>query len=201
MKSPPTNAIILAAGMGERIGGPKALLELEGQTLLERMVSLLSWLPLNQITCVINQTIQEKIQDLATIAVPRSGDLLTVVNNDLDTGPLRSIQIGLEAFEKRNSNVLIMPVDFPFIKPSTIRLLLETINPGRVNIPVYQGKRGHPPVFGSKLIPQLWKAPLDKGARWIYQALPDKINHIETDDEGILQNVNTPEDWQKWTKP
>jgi len=198
MGIPPTNAIILAAGKGERIGGPKALLELDGNTLLERTITQLSRLPINRIACVINQTVQDKIRDITSSVAPELPDLLTVVNKYPEKGPLHSIRIGLNALYDEASNVLILPVDFPFIKPATIRLLLDESTPGKILIPVFNDKRGHPPVFGSELIPQFWEAPLEKGARWIYQKFPGTIKHIETDDDGILQNVNTPEDWQKW---
>ena len=92
---------------------------------------------------------QEKTQDLATLAVPGSEKLLTVVNEELDKGPLHSIHLGLDELGQKKSNILLVPVDFPFIKPSTIRVLLDRSSPDSIVIPVFDGKRGHPPLFGS----------------------------------------------------
>jgi len=79
--------------------------------------------------------------------------------------------------------------------PVTISRLLERAAADRITIPTFEGKRGHPPLFGVDTIPCLRRAPLEAGARWVYSAHPDLVVEAETGDRGILMNMNTREEW------
>jgi len=47
------------------------------------------------------------------------------------------------------------------------------------------------------LFPELSLAPQDVGARFVVHRHRDNIAEVETDEEGVLISIDTPEDYQK----
>ncbi len=187
------NAILLAAGRGRRIGMPKALLPVEGKTLLERMVGFLQPFAFHRIIAVINGEVMDRLRAEGTKPLPAG--VTFVVNRDLDKGQLHSTLLALDEMEGEERNVLLHPVDHPSLRPETIGRILDRAAVDRIIIPTFEGKRGHPPLFGVDTIPCLRRAPLEAGARWVYSAHPDLVVEVETGDRGVLLNVNTREEW------
>ncbi|MBI5167162.1 MAG: NTP transferase domain-containing protein, partial [candidate division NC10 bacterium] len=62
-------------------------------------------------------------------------------------------------------------------------------------IPTYKGRRGHPVVFSRYLLPEILSAPPDQGARAVVRAHPDQVFEIETDEEGVVTDIDTLEDY------
>jgi molybdenum cofactor cytidylyltransferase len=63
--------------------------------------------------------------------------------------------------------------------------------------PSYQGKRGHPVLFGRDFWPQLAALSGDAGARTVLQLNAEAVQIVELDDPGVLQDVDTQQDWQR----
>ena len=59
-----------------------------------------------------------------------------------------------------------------------------------------QGRRGHPVLFASRLFEELLEAPLDQGARWVVHRHVAELELVEVDEEGILWDIDRPEDYQ-----
>jgi len=64
-------------------------------------------------------------------------------------------------------------------------------------VPSYQGKRGHPVLFSSSLFSELLNAPLDQGAKWVVHAHGGETLEIPTEDEGVIIDLDTPEEYRK----
>ena len=82
--------------------------------------------------------------------------------------------------------------DMPWIRPGTLTQLLVHAAPDRIVVPVYNGQRGHPVVFGADFLRELADLSGDMGARAIlarHGAL-----EIECDDAGVVRDVDTPAD-------
>ncbi|MFC2170421.1 NTP transferase domain-containing protein [Calditrichota bacterium] len=190
-------AIVLAAGEGKRMGFPKALLPIEGGYLIEHLARRLCLLKCNEIVCVVNSEIKHKLPEKF------GSEAKVLVNMELEKGQLYSIQLGLDAIESRPKAILLLPVDFPFISNSTLETLIDRANPDKILIPTFydetsmQMRRGHPPAWGSNLKQLLFKASLDLGARDIYRKHLELIEELQTEDSGVLFNVNNPQDWEK----
>jgi molybdenum cofactor cytidylyltransferase len=63
--------------------------------------------------------------------------------------------------------------------------------------PVYQGRRGNPVLLDRTLFPQLLALTGDAGARGVLQELGERLALIESPNDGVLFDVDTPQDLSK----
>ncbi len=179
---------ILAAGFSKRMGRPKPLLPIEGDTFLVKVVKTLEEANIEEILVVISSVvIKEAHGDL---------DVKWIFNPEPEKGPLYSFQLCIKQLECVQGAFLV-PVDHPLVKRGTYQGLLEYVGENKILVPTYRGKRGHPPFFPKRFFNDILNAPLDQGARYILHSHPEDILEVEVDDPGILLNINTPEDLKK----
>lgn len=85
--------------------------------------------------------------------------------------------------------------DMPYLKPATIRTLLDALRGGAdIAAPVYNGRRGNPVAFGRLHLARLLALSGDVGARGLLQAYPVKL--VEVDDPGVHLDIDLPQDLQ-----
>jgi molybdenum cofactor cytidylyltransferase len=90
---------------------------------------------------------------------------------------------------------LIALADMPWIAPSTIRKVADTLRMGAIiAAPGWQGKRGHPVGFSRVLYPDLLALSGDAGAKSVIQSYQKQIQIVDCDDPGVLQDIDKPED-------
>jgi hypothetical protein len=100
------DGIVLAAGASTRMGEPKALLEVDGSTFLERAVHLLRDAGCRYVVAVVND--DDWIERLADV----SG--AAVVINDADGAEqIDSLRLGIANLPDDSHGVMVLPVDFP----------------------------------------------------------------------------------------
>lgn len=104
-------AIILAAGVGKRLGGsvvehPKCLLDLGGRTLLDRMLDALNEVGIREI-CVVVGHLADQIQE----AVAGRPEVTTLFNPEFRKGAILSLWT---AREHLDDDVLVMDADVLF---------------------------------------------------------------------------------------
>ncbi len=188
-------AILLAAGMGKRIGKPKALLRYNENYLIESVISMLVSAEFSPLIIVVNKEVEEVLNTILSSAAYLHRNHTIVVNEDLDKGTLFSIHLGLEKLPSSCSSVLIQPVDHPFVKLDTLVQLKNNASSNTIIIPTYNGRRGHPPLLGSDFFSRLFELPLNEGARAIYRQVEESVREVVVEDPGVLLNVNRNEDW------
>jgi CTP:molybdopterin cytidylyltransferase MocA len=67
-------------------------------------------------------------------------------------------------------------------------------------LPVFEGKRGHPVLFSSKLYSELENASPEVGARAVVWAHKTHVLEFHTIEEGCILNLNDPETFARVTK-
>ena len=84
-------------------------------------------------------------------------DITIVYNPDYEQGMFSSIQAGIRRLQTAPQAFFILPVDIPLVRPATIRRLMDAAaeNPDKIIYPIFGGKRGHPPLIPSSLIPAI----------------------------------------------
>jgi nicotine blue oxidoreductase len=182
--------VLLAAGEGRRMGGPKALLQVGGTTFLE---SCLRRLDRPGVAARVVVTGHQAGRVAA--AVPAAPGLSVVHNVDYRAGMLSSVLRGLEAAEELGADALLLhPVDHPQVEPETVDQVVAALAGGaRIAVPSHQGRRGHPAGFAREAWPALRAAPAGEGARAVLRAHPDWIVHVPGG-PGSVRGVNTPDD-------
>ncbi|MBU0480094.1 MAG: nucleotidyltransferase family protein [Proteobacteria bacterium] len=183
-------AVLLAAGQSKRMGQSKQLLSLADKPVIRWCLDGLLAGGVDDIVVVLGPTGRE-------IANAIDGYSVRVVwNTDPDSDMAGSVRQAISALPEKATAVMILPVDHPAVKPETIRIIADTSQkfPDRIILPVYKGSRGHPVVFPRPVIEELDTLPT---LRDIVHRSAGRLQQIEVDDEGILLNLNTPEDFRE----
>jgi nicotine blue oxidoreductase len=183
-------AIVLAAGEGRRMGGPKALSRLGAVSFLARVCALLAQAGLERVVAVLGA---EAARVEAEAGLPAGVAL--AVNEAWRDGMLSSVCRGLDAAEADGAEaVLLQPVDHPLVSVETIRRVRLALEAGAtVVVPSHAGRRGHPGGFARPVFAELRSAPVERGARAVLARDPGRIVHVPGD-PGCLAGIDTPED-------
>ena len=118
-----SQALILCAGSSSRMGQPKALCQLAGQTILGRIVATLA-----EVGIQSPQVIVAAPHGNAIAAWLQAQSLSSVQlrwNLHPEDGMLSSIQCGLAQLSPSHSGTLLWPVDVPLVKAQTVQRLLD----------------------------------------------------------------------------
>ena len=186
-----TCGLILAAGESRRMGSPKALLEFQGETFLDRLIGLFS----RRCTPVI--AVLGAQRENVRAALRRAGEALLVENPDFRLGQLSSMQCGLRAVPADARAVLFTLVDHPAVKPDTIARLLAYGARAPLCIPRCGGRRGHPILFAKSLLPEFLALPAGSSAREVVVRHAAEIAYLDVDDPGILADVDDAEAYRR----
>ncbi len=189
------SAIILAAGESQRMGQPKALLRIGEKTFLQHIVGVLQEAALDHIVAVLGADREKILRELNWF----TGKI--AVNTQFQKGQLSSIVTGLNEVEKNPEadGAFIWPADHPLVSADLVAKMTQEfyrLNPFIV-LPKYKGQRGHPVLFAKILFDKLRAAPLDVGARAVVHDYAEDVLEVETDEEGVVMNIDTPRDYQE----
>ena len=182
--------LILAAGASSRMGAPKALLPIGGETFLDRLIALL--LPVCHPVVVVLGVHRAPI----ATGIARGHDVLLIENPDPDRGMMSSLQCGLRALPSA-SGVLFTLVDCPAILPSTIEAVVRYFFSQSLAaaVPEYNGRRGHPVCISPAVVVDLLAAPFSTQPRDVIQLHRTPASIVLVDDPGIVADADVPEDY------
>lgn len=185
------SAVLLAAGQATRMGKLKQLLPFRGKTLVEWALAPLIHPAISEVVAVVGYQSEEVTRFLTPYSVK------IVRNEHYSEGMGSSIQRGLQEIDPRAGAVIIALGDQPGISPSVVTQLVEAYKTSdrRIVIPVSSGHRGHPVLFDLSLKQEMLAASLKIGLREVVRAHPEEILELAVETEGILQDVDTPEDY------
>jgi molybdenum cofactor cytidylyltransferase len=195
--------IILAAGESKRFPSQNKLLyELSsGKNVIESII--LAFLNSNiDAIYIVTGYDSETIERTVTSLILESDKKVTFVyNENYKSGGMSSSVIkGLVAAEKANA-VLITPADIPLIPPEIINMMISKflVDTPDIIIPTFKKRKGHPILFNSLLFPEILKISENhRGLKQITSKYKEKILFLPTQDAGILRDLDTPEDLNKF---
>lgn len=152
-------AMVLAAGASTRLGEPKQLVMLNGETLLERTVRIAREAGCSPVVVVVGSAYAQVLEKSAL------GDAVTVINDQWEEGMASSIRLGvrtLDAAARDVEGVLLMTCDQPAV---TAKHLSRLMSKAEVKASHYAGRNGVPAFFPSKYFESLVELNGDAGAR------------------------------------
>jgi CTP:molybdopterin cytidylyltransferase MocA len=198
--------VLLAAGEGSRFGGPKALVELDGQTLAERGVGLLRAGGADPILVVTGAT---------EVQIPGTH---TVYNPEWRTGMGSSLRAALNALTSPEDAspedaspedagpeevgaVVVALADQPLVGPESVARLIAAYRAGAsVAVAAYDGQPRNPVLLAREHWPEvIATATGDTGARAFLRARADLVSLIECGDTGRPDDIDTPADLARIT--
>lgn len=153
--------LLLAAGAGRRMGGPKALkTDDDGTSWLARSVRTLVDGGCDAVTVVLGAGAEDARVHLEGL------DVETVVADDWAEGMGASLRVGLRALGEEPVAVVSL-VDLPDVGPQVVRRLLEAgTDQELLARAAYGGRPGHPVLLGREHWPAIIEqASGDQGAR------------------------------------
>src|SRR5580692_6301405 len=182
--------IILAAGESRRMGYPKPLLKIGGQTFIERSAeSMLAVVP--RLVIVLGAH-----SDRVRAAIPRDERIAIVENPNYSRGQLSSLKVGLSAIQPESTGALVHLGDHPIVRVETFQTIVDSYNQlGKpIVIARHAGHRGHPVIFGRAIFAELQSAPEEEGARHVVNADASRLAYVDSDDLGVNLDLDTPAD-------
>ncbi len=190
--------VVLAGGRSARMGSPKALLDFRGQPFVVRILEALEALDLKVRVVVVGP-------DGPRIRPVLAGhDCMIVENADVNAGPIASLRAALAALRPlQPSALLAWPVDLPHVRVTTVDRLLEAHRRSRggapVIVPTFGERRGHPVLWGAALFEELLTsdAAAQHGARAVLSAHAAEAVLVPVDDPAVIDDLNTPEDYER----
>jgi CTP:molybdopterin cytidylyltransferase MocA len=190
----PVAAIVLAAGGGRRMGGPKALLRRGSQLLVERAIRTARDAGCDPVIVVLGAH-ADRVRAEADL-----GDAIVVENAAWATGMGSSLSTGLAtAAETAADAAVVLLVDTPGITSAAIERVIALPYRAALVTAVYNGKRGHPVLLGR----DHWSgvaalATGDVGARAYLAAHASRVQTVACDDIADDADIDTPEAAQEW---
>ncbi len=187
-------AVILSAGESRRMGRPKALLPIGDVSFLERIVKSLQAAKVEKIIVVLGHNAAEIETKIGRLPVT------IVVNPNYAQGQLSSLTAAIRTLPAENvDGILVHLVDHPFLSPDLVNRMIKLFYESKklIVVPKWNGRRGHPVIFSRRLFAELLSAPLDQGAKSVVHAHAADTLELETDDEGVTFDIDTPEDYKR----
>jgi len=180
--------VVLAAGSSTRMGQCKALLTWRKQTFLGFICRQLARAGLAR----------------PVVVIPASDDTICRLHSTLEVdwarnahpeqGMLSSVRAGLKHVP-RGREVMLCLVDHPAVRVRTYRALAGMAGAERIVIPVWQGRRGHPVVFGRRFREELEEGDCPGGARSVVEKNLEAVRTIAVCDRGIVCDIDTAEEY------
>jgi molybdenum cofactor cytidylyltransferase len=187
-------AAILAAGESRRMGQPKALVPFQGSTFVEHLIAVTRHTRLG-ITRVVLGAGAEGIRVQLKI-----DPAWIVVNANWPKGQLSSIHAAIRSLPAgATEGILVCPVDHPLVSADLVARLIAAFDRGGklIVLPRYNGRRGHPVIFRAELYQELLAAAADVGARQVVWNHAGDVMEVETEEEGVILNLNDAESLRK----
>ena len=189
-------ALLLAAGLSQRMGALKALLPWQGTSLLAYQASTLQRAGLNPVLVVLGHRAEELKPH-----VPSDAGVRYLLNPDYLQGKTTSLKTGLIALDPSETDaVLVLNVDQPR-SPQTLDVILREhrqSTPHLITIPRYRGKGGHPIILSLKLLDEIvGVSEEDQGLKGVVRRHGKDTHIVEMRSNEVLMDLNSEKDYQE----
>jgi CTP:molybdopterin cytidylyltransferase MocA len=184
-------AVVLAAGASSRMGRPKALLDFDGTPCVARVLAACREGGAGEIVVVT-------APGGAAVRALCSGTI-EAINEHPERGMLSSLQAGLRVLPEV-AGFLIFPVDYPVVPAREVRRLIDAFRgrtAGQIFMPSFDHRRGHPVLVEASLAGEFLALPPESSARAVIAAHEREIVYVQADDDRVLMDMDTPEDYQR----
>jgi molybdenum cofactor cytidylyltransferase len=188
MEQPGIAAIILAAGYSARMGRFKPLLDLGGQTVIERVIASFKGAGILDVRVVTGYC-----REILVPVIERLGATV-IINDRYAEGMFSSVQAGVKSLGPSTGAFFLMPADVPLVRADTIRYLAENCHRHRdkILVPLFDGRRGHPTLIAARFAGEIINYRGEGGLGGILSMHSADIVPVTVADAGILLDMDTP---------
>jgi molybdenum cofactor cytidylyltransferase len=156
----------------------------------------------------LDNLIAAGIQNIIVVLCPQAHEVVNTIrdipvqivfNREPKSEMAESVRIGLHAIDDSSSGVIVSLSDHPLVTIATLKRLvhcyLET--PDKIIIPLYKGKRGHPTIFPRHIIEKISEGGT---LRDIINRDHARLRFLDVQDEGVILDIDTKEDYKRILK-
>ena len=184
-------ALVLGAGFGRRFGSDKRRHLIDGANpMLLKTLSIYSEV-FEHVAIVLREEDEELGREVE-LTLP---GIRIIRAEDAHLGMGHSLAAGVRSIHEDWRYVCIGLADMPFVRAETLVVLrsafLDGPSDGIVQ-PVYEGRPGHPVIFGERYFEEMARLKGDAGARAVIQAHSARLEKVPLDDPGVIQDIDLP---------
>lgn len=178
--------LLLAAGAGRRMGGPKALVEISGEALVRRGIRLLAAGGCDPVVVVVGAS--------ADAVRPLCDGAQVVDAPGWESGMGASLRAGLLALD--TDACVVALVDQPLVTPVVVERLRAAHSGGaRAAVATYGGRPRNPVLLDRSTWAGVGAAAVgDEGARSWLRTHPELVVQVDCTDVGAPDDLDTPAD-------
>ena len=190
--------ILLAAGTSKRMGAENKLL-----LPIADGLPMITWIAQTYLNADIDKLIvvtgfQHEDISKALIGL----DVEFIHNYDYQTGQASSVACGIESLSEQYNCALIGLADMPFITSDLINRLIKSHEllsepEVRLTMPIIDGRRANPVIWGRAFFDELQAISGDEGGRQILSAYLSAVNGVSWDKKEVAEDIDLPEDIEK----
>lgn len=175
-------AVVLAAGASQRLGTPKQLVRICGETLVDRTIRICREAGCEPVLVVLGAA-ADQVRDACSL-----DEAIVVVNESWQQGMASSIAEGISVLDDGVAGCVMTTCDMPAVSANHLRRLAESTD---MTASIYAGRHGVPAYFPRSAFPLLLGLRGDTGARDLLRQCPG----IPL--EGGELDIDTPQDLER----
>jgi|JI10StandDraft_1071094.scaffolds.fasta_scaffold06286_17 molybdenum cofactor cytidylyltransferase len=182
----PVGAILLAAGRSTRMGSFKLLEDLNGRPMVAHAAQALvdAGLPVLVVLGYQADAVRTALAGLPVQFVEAA---------DYALGMSHSLRAGLAAIPGDWRGVVVALGDMPRVGAVTITAITAAATSERsIVVPVSNGRRGNPVLFGRAWLARLSDSSGDRGGKALLDEFADLVTEVEVADDGVLFDIDDP---------
>ncbi|MGN0159676.1 MAG: NTP transferase domain-containing protein [Brotaphodocola sp.] len=182
--------LILAAGLSSRMGSYKPLMEVDGQSMICHVISMMRTAGAEVIVVVTGYRREDLENHLADMNVEFA------FNPDFaTTQQLESLKIGLSQLQNRCERIMISPADVPLVHTRTVDQLLAL--DGDFIRPLYKGEPGHPVILKNNWISYVLQYDGPGGLKGAMESSGCALQNYDVKDMGVILDNDTRQDFDR----
>jgi molybdenum cofactor cytidylyltransferase len=181
-------AIILAAGKSSRMRSNKMLADFHDQPMLRATFTSIAASSVDEIIVVLGHEHDKVSKALSGL------NARLVINPDFGKGLATSLAVGVREAAAADA-VLVCLGDMPLVSSDLIDRLIAAFNANEsrnIIVPIYNGQRGNPILWGRAYFERLNSLSGDHGARGLVDEFNFDTVEIEAATDEVLKDADTP---------
>jgi molybdenum cofactor cytidylyltransferase len=188
----PVAGIVLAAGVSQRLGQNKLFLELEGETLLRRVVGRAIAAGLAPVLVVVGHEAERALREIASMSCE------PVMNPDYALGVNVSLRAGVRALPAGVAAGVVLLGDMPFVTTEMIATVVERFRQGDAALVVsdYEGVQAPPTLFDRSLLDEFLGMGADACSRHLVKRHRSEAAEVRWP-ATALADIDVPDDYER----
>lgn len=194
-------AIVPAAGLSQRMGRCKPLIDIGDGPMIRKVLRALRFGGVGRIVVVAPPGDRAESGPIEAEAIEACAEV--VVPADQPADMRASVQLGLDRLAARTSPpgaLVIAPADVPGINVCTVERLIRfgRTLPGTIVVATAEGKRGHPILLPWSLALTIRDLPEGVGVKALLDEPGLAVFEMPLLHRSLIDDLDTPEDLRRW---